>query len=702
MATITAISREITYASFPIRFSTNIIWATPTLGRVSLVLAELVVVLVLCFYGLHPSDQWQWEDIGYRTGFIASCQLPLIVLLAGKNNIIGFLVGVSYERLSWLHRWTARILLLTVTIHMGFWFADWYRYDYITVKLTTDAIAKRGFAAWVILVWIVFSSMAPIRRWNYELFVLQHIVTYVGFLAAVYLHLPAEVKVWVWLPIGFVILDRTLRSLNVVYTNILVFHPPTKDKGFWASKAMFEPLDSETTRIVIANPPIKWAAGQHVLLSCHTIAPLQSHPFTIASIPSDGKMVFLVKSKNGGTRKYLRHAQKLGLPVTSPSTMHVRQSAVTIEGPYGRIRPLKQFDSVMLMAGSSGGTFTVPLLRDIVQSWKSSDTPQSSRWHWCATNGAATRYVRFIWVVKSRAQYHWFAPQLAEAIQDVEELRSRGQDVELDVSIYVTCDEDFVSGDKRDRQPVGRGTEPTQEIELPSSSSKILHKEKMIEKMIEDDQSFSTMSSEPMIKSDPKPSCGPNGTCCCQTTIEDEDAISSAAPCECHCGTSNSPTPDGENEKSSSAPISISSSADSGQPLASAKPADPSLLPQSTISMLSGRPHPETLIRKMLEQALGESAVAVCGPRGLVANVRQSVVMLSDERAIHKGTGAQGVYLHTESFDYWQKSRLLKGMYSVGVLDPGRVRQCLYRSLWTDEEDNWREYHDYGQSMGIL
>lgn len=68
--------------------------------------------------------------------------------------------------------------------------------------------------------------------------------------------------------------------------------------------------------------------------------------------------------------------------------------------------------------------------------------------------------------------------------------------------------------------------------------------------------------------------------------------------------------------------------------------------------MLSGRPHPKNLIRKMLEQALGESAVVVCGPKGLVSNVRQSVVSLSDERAIHKGTGAQGCYLHAENFDY--------------------------------------------------
>lgn len=635
MATSAAIIREASNASLTIPFGNSPAWVTPTVGRMSLVLAEFVVVMVLCFYGLHPSDQWEWEDIGYRTGFIACCQLPLIVLLAGKNNIIGFLVGVSYEKLNWLHRWTARMLLLTVTIHMGYWFADWYRYDYITVKLKTDAITQRGFAAWVILVWIVFSSMAPIRRWNYEFFVVQHIITYVGFLAAVYLHLPAEVKVWVWIPIVLVILDRTLRSLSVVCTNVSIFHPTARRRSFWASKATFEPLDPETTRITIASPPLRWTAGQHVLLSCHTIAPLQSHPFTVASIPSDGKMVFLVKSKAGGTKRYLRYAEKLGLPLTETPMDHRHHRAVTIEGPYGRMRPLKQFDSVMLIAGSSGGTFTIPLLRDVIQSMKSGNSGPNPRWSWMTNPGAATRYIRFVWVVKSRAQYSWFSAQLVEAMQDVAQLRRQGHDVELETSIYVTCDEDFIATSKNDPPQVGCGSRELSALKPVVSQD---------EKPIKDDTSPSSISSKSSIEQFKKPSCGPNGTCCCQTTIEDEDAITNATACECHCGSDVS-------SETAEKPVTPQDSISSDQPLTPAKP-EYTAADTESMTMLSGRPQPRTLIRKMLEQALGESAVVVCGPKGLVTNARQSVVSLSDERAIHKGTGAQGCYLHAEAFDY--------------------------------------------------
>jgi hypothetical protein len=55
---------------------------------------------------------------------------------------------------------------------------------------------------------------------------------------------------------------------------------------------------------------------------------------------------------------------------------------------------------------------------------------------------------------------------------------------------------------------------------------------------------------------------------------------------------------------------------------------------------------------ELLEQAEGETGIAVCGPLGLSSDVRMTVVRCSDERAVHKGTGAQGIYLHSECFGW--------------------------------------------------
>jgi len=62
------------------------------------------------------------------------------------------------------------------------------------------------------------------------------------------------------------------------------------------------------------------------------------------------------------------------------------------------------------------------------------------------------------------------------------------------------------------------------------------------------------------------------------------------------------------------------------------------------------RPDIEAFIRRPVEATGGETSVVVCGGKSLVAKVRNSVAALSDERAVHKGTGAQGIHLHVEEY----------------------------------------------------
>ncbi|KAH8898397.1 hypothetical protein GQ53DRAFT_637042 [Thozetella sp. PMI_491] len=64
----------------------------------------------------------------------------------------------------------------------------------------------------------------------------------------------------------------------------------------------------------------------------------------------------------------------------------------------------------------------------------------------------------------------------------------------------------------------------------------------------------------------------------------------------------------------------------------------------------SVRPDIEAFIRAPVEATGGETSVVVCGGPSLVARVRNCVAALSDERAVHKGTGAQGIHLHVEEY----------------------------------------------------
>jgi NAD(P)H-flavin reductase len=644
LATVTAVIREASNFSIRIPFRSQFI-RLPTVGRTSLVLANVIVLLVLCFYGLDLGDRWSREDIGYRTGFVTIGQIPLIFLLAGKNNIVGYLTGVSHERLNWLHRWCARTILLTATIHMGYFFSDWAPYDYIGTQLKENTLVWKGMAAWAILVWIVFSSMTPIRGWSYEFFVLQHLVSFAGFIAFVYIHTPAEVHGCIWAPVALFFLDRVVRVLRVLYANLALFHPRQRKagqmSGLWACKAEFIPLPHNTTRMVIHNPPISWTPGQHVFLSCHSILPLQSHPFTIASIPADGKMEFLVKAEGGGTKRFFSHAEKThGLPAISG---RAHTSAVAIEGPYGTLRPLRQFDSVVLFAGSTGATFIVPLLRDILQGWIENTESTKKTSFFSQQTGAVTRHVRFVWVVKSRGQLGWFSEQLSAVSSDFKDLQDELKDIKLEMTVYVTCDESFTeehktllssitapniwSSSKEPREP--KVYARTARNGVPSLNEK--------EKMVRSEDIKEVSSSASLDPAESTQVCGPDGTCCCKTTVNESDGADTIAPCSC-C------TP----EKTAISTARSLSHTSSSPSMNSAK----KLFVHSSISVLSGRPNPRSIIRKSLEQARGESAVIVCGPQGLVADVKQDVCLLSDERAVHKGTGAQGIYLHTESFGY--------------------------------------------------
>jgi predicted ferric reductase len=567
---------------------------------------------------------------------MAICQLPLIFLLAGRQNVIGFLAGMSYASLNWFHRWVARTLWLTATIHMCFWFRDWARYDYIKYELYNDELTKRGFAAWCILTFIVVTSIRPIRGLSYEVFVLQHLVTFIGFIVAVWMHAPNEVRVWVWIPIGLLVFDRVVRYVWGAYVNLAVFHRNKGSKGsrLWTHSATFTPLPGNITRVTVDNPGISWQAGQHVFLTCHSIVPLQCHPFTIASLPDDDKLEFFIRAENGGTRRFFRYASKndkiLGDLGSAPAA---KGRTVFVEGPYGTLRSLRQFDSVVLLAGGMGATFTMPLLRDIASVWTKESKGQIGQGSFQTKRLAATKRIRFVWVIKSRAQLSIFETQLQSVLADVAECRARQPDFqkELEISIYITCDEKLEAP-----------TTVPPALPLPArdviTSGMDLSYEKDIDISDEKDNgSVHSISAESSSTAEAPAAVGkgclPGGGCCCTTQIKDEDQITT---CACTC---SGPV---QSEKA----ILSSGAVDEKTALSKESPPTPSP------TILSGRPYPRTIIRKVLEKAEGESAVVVCGPPGLSDDVRRSVVYLSDERAVHKGTGAQGIYLHIENFGY--------------------------------------------------
>jgi hypothetical protein len=349
-------------------------------------------------------------------------------------------------------------------------------------------------------------------------------------------------------------------------------------------------------------------------------------------------MEFYVKAEKGGTKRFFRHAEKSG----NLSGLTAKTRTVAIEGPYGTLRPLRQFDSVVLLAGSTGGTFTLPLLRDLLQGWKENACSNASSTSLFTTpTGAVTRHIRFVWVVKSRGQLSWFSEQLSSVYTEFRTLQETLHDIKLEMSVYITCDESFteehnslLSGVTAPNLSTATRSEPQHGTVQyrPLSQTATKNGEAKSEK--EGCEEIASLGSKSLDIQ--QTSCGPNGTCCCRAAI-DESPSASKAVCSC-----SKPKATVSSRPASLVPSTPSSSLEPGK----------RLVVHPSIAIYSGRPKTRDIIRRSLEQALGESAVVVCGPQGLVADVKHDVVCLSDERAVHKGTGAQGIYLHTESFGW--------------------------------------------------
>lgn len=574
IATQTAMMREATYVQLTPAWRTR--WLqVPPVGTVMLVLAHFAFVLALEFVNNNVEGAQFWQARGVRAGWLAVAQVPLLVLLVGRNNLISMFTGVSYERLNVLHRWTARIMLFLTILHFGYQNYGWTQYGLRSLEWSTDTCPPTGIAAFALLLWMNLSTVAPFRHWSYEFFVVQHIITFFGFIIAVMFHLPTTAlwsRIYIFIPIALYLIDRIVRTVLFTWLNAR------------RSRATLTALEGGVTKVRLHNAAIKsWAPGAFVQLSIPKFGWVQTHPATIASTPNShgGDLIFMLKSHKGFTKRIMTSANNSTtalLPHTKEETAAGQNAQVetfwaTLNGPYGgQHADFAAFDSVCLIAGSTGVTFTLALLQDLAHRAVS-------------PHQLPLRRVHFVWCVKDSSWTSWCATELAAAHAKLE-----GAGIDCVVSIYVTCADEFTNqGDEQK--------------ECGCTCDKSL------------------------------------GPCCCTRVDEDvesqEDATTSAV------GGGKLVT---ANEKA----VSASSASSTSEKEKTASATRLPILPCA--AFYSGRPDVREVLTKLLNGAQGESAIASCGPLGLSATVRNMVVRLSDERAIHKGTGAQGCYLHVESF----------------------------------------------------
>ncbi|ODQ82341.1 hypothetical protein BABINDRAFT_164150 [Babjeviella inositovora NRRL Y-12698] len=352
------------------RHKTDTIWGLiPTRFESIILVLYLIVDVYLTVIRYHIFDpnllflgrtMQMLKYLADRTGTIAFDHLPLLILFAGRNNLLIKFTGLPYSTFLAFHRWTARGMFLNAFIHsVSYSMYMALQKSYFTEYMDPYWIC--GVCATASAGILIASSTYYLRKYYYELFLISHIVLALIFLVACLLHqylmpYPFDVSM-VWLALTLWGLDRAIRLYSVLRFGIKI--------------ADLTLVDDETIVIKITDRPSHWQPkpGNFVYITFLTPRMAwESHPFTICdSVFQDREVSIYMKVKKGITsrlrEKIIRDSEKAATtPLLRDGISKTISLRVCVDGPYVVSRAFTnmryQSQEIMLwgkrMSGCSG------------------------------------------------------------------------------------------------------------------------------------------------------------------------------------------------------------------------------------------------------------------------------------------------------------------------------------------------------------
>ncbi|WWD19282.1 hypothetical protein CI109_103740 [Kwoniella shandongensis] len=377
--------------------------------------------LVLSFYGT-GWDTLEWSN---QAAWVAVAQVPLIIALAGKNNLISLLTGISYDRLNYLHRAAGNLLLLGSWIHAG---GHWRLSHGWNDKAWRTTIVHWGFTSIFSITLLALLSLPVFRRKMFEFFLAMHIVLVALMLAAFVMHW-RTIDVWIYPGVGLWAADRLLRVARLVVLNKLWIRPSLSPSAIH-STATLTLLTPSTllVRFTQPSPHLKWSAGQHFYIVMPSISrlPWESHPFTASTIAKHpengaeaGELAFIVRVRDGFTKKMkdtVDAARKeKGLGMEEKFEVEVKAA---VDGPYGEKAHLRDYDGILIFAGGSGVSFALSHLLEVLREIREGKS--------------RVKFISVVWMVTSRLHLDWITPLLKG------HLHSLPPDLSLILHVHVT------------------------------------------------------------------------------------------------------------------------------------------------------------------------------------------------------------------------------------------------------------------------
>ncbi|KAK0716823.1 hypothetical protein B0T26DRAFT_646665 [Lasiosphaeria miniovina] len=368
----------------------------PSIGQ-SLYLAVFVILNVLLsavdYKSLEPNAFYltQYKEvvnyICIRTGAFAFVLMPVLLLFSSRNNVLLWLSNWPHSTFVLLHRWVARLFMVYAIVHS------------ITALRIYRAFEETPWWYWGIVATVltvalnVFSGLY-IRRPQYELFLISHVVLAVLVMVGSWYHLigwyaylgktiakhnTLGYELWLYFAAAVWFFDRLVRVGRILRWGL--------------QRARVTELGGGYLRVDL--PGVRWGAepARHVFAYFPTArpwTPWENHPFSV--VPTSflqGVVVPVPRAAKpephaGDEEKQLAtsHASSTTPPPTDEAgvatgiTLFVRKSAgltsylkpnssllTLLDGPYassGSTREVLRCDRVLIIAGGIGITGALP------------------------------------------------------------------------------------------------------------------------------------------------------------------------------------------------------------------------------------------------------------------------------------------------------------------------------------------------------
>lgn len=378
-------------------------------------------------------------------------------MFSGRNNIFIPLTGWSFSTFNLFHRHIARVATIQAIVHSVAYTHIEIQSHYLAEEWSEQYWYMGGIATITMSLLLGLSSFW-LRRHAYEVFLLIHIAFAVLTVIGLFYHtkiFDGEYDGYLWPLVAIWVFDRAARLVRLAYCNWHLLtgssRPATKASVAYAKDANLLVLEIP----LAGRPHPQPAAGQHYYIyQPSTFKFWENHPFTLAAwssvdteappVPSTGENVDRLHTKeldiaaesssaspatssptasisnqdshsctaNGDALTFLiRPTTKSGftyrlLQQCLASSSGSTTTRLLVEGPYGTTHPLHAYETLILVAGGSGISATLPYLLEYASqaiSKQNGKTDSHKKWR--------TRQIIFVWATREPAMLQYIEKQ---------------------------------------------------------------------------------------------------------------------------------------------------------------------------------------------------------------------------------------------------------------------------------------------------